>query len=173
MQLPFGSPSERRIEVANLELDAFAAVLYCTAGFQQMPSANLPGATMRIIAALMPLLLAAGCVTPAGSNANLKSLQTEPIDETAVKNGTDAKLRFGMPIDDAIAHLEASGFKPEKTTSSTAPDSSKSDERPAFLYRKIDWGTLAFPHRHDTLVWLYYQEGKLIDIRVCGRTASP
>jgi hypothetical protein len=138
-----------------------------------MPSANVPGATMRIIAALMLFLLAAGCVTPSGLNANLKSLRTEPIDETAVKNGTDPKLRFGMPIEDAITQLKASGFKAEKTTPWTAPDNPNSDERPAFLYRKIVWGTLAFPHRHDTLVWLYHQEGKLIDIRVCGRTASP
>ena len=75
----------------------------------------------------------------------------------AIGNGTHPALQLGMPIDDAMTCLEEKGFKREST-------SGRADlNRPAFLYRRELSEPPCFIHVYE--VWLYYEAGKLIDIK--------
>jgi hypothetical protein len=124
---------------------------------------------MRLIAPALLSLVAAGCADLRSSLLNADSWN---VDEAAVMNGTDPKLRLGMPIGDAMRCLEENGFK---RGTNAMRDYRRDDEgsnlpntRPSFEFKKTveGWPWELSALFRDTEVWLYYDAGKLIDIRV-------
>jgi hypothetical protein len=124
---------------------------------------------MKTIAGSLLVFLASGCtgLCNFGDYAVAQS-----IDENAAKSGADPRLHVGMPIDDAMDFLEGIGFKRQSgaLTWSNGAGTSARDERPSFLYTKgIPTWSLAEGSAVIS-IWLYYEAGKLIDIRVKYRS---
>jgi hypothetical protein len=122
---------------------------------------------MRIIAAGLLAFLATGCTGLAnfGDYAIAQS-----IDEKAVKIGTDPKLHVGMSIDEAMDFLEGIGFRRANHLGcrpwNDRGEKGEKDERPSFMYSKDIPGWSVWAGSAIINIWLYYEDGKLIDVRV-------
>jgi hypothetical protein len=121
---------------------------------------------MKIIAGLL-LLLPAGCAGVASPGNDSRAWQ---VDEKAAKDGSDPKLHLGMAIDAAMNFLEEHGFKRDKYSALSPWRENKpygsTDDRPAFRYSKEIPGSSLWSGSSETLIWLYYDAGNLIDVRV-------
>lgn len=124
---------------------------------------------MRFIATAPLLFLLTGCtgLYNFGDYAIAQS-----IDEQTAKGGADPRLHVGMPIEEAMDFLEGIGFKRDSERRPWCDGAYKGDrdDRPSFHYTKeIPTWSLALGSAIIN-IWLYYEAGRLIDVRVKYRS---